>query len=131
MKFDALFLTFFGQFLDNITFEWSGIYDIIIGFLGIEHRETIVMTTGYGDILGTRSLDLGYPFRCIEFRRIESRSQLGILIAMNVTVVHIPFSLGSHAIDTPMEENTELIVLKLLACLQVFWSRCIGLRPSS
>ena len=130
MEFDTLFLTFFGQLLDNIALKCSGIYDIIIRFLGIEHGETIVMTTSYGDILGTRSLDLGYPFRCIEFRRIESRSQLGILIAMNIPVVHIPFSLGSHNIDTPMEENTELIVLKLLTSLQVFGSRCIGLCPN-
>ena len=36
--------------------------------------------------------------------------------------------MGSHAIDTPMQEDTELIVLKFLACLQVLGSRSIRLR---
>ena len=127
MQLNALLLTFFRQLLNNVTLEGSSIHDVVIRFLGVKHRETIVMSACDGDVLGTRSLDLRHPLRSIKLRRIEARSQFGILVAMNVTVIHIPFATGGHAIDAPMKEDTELVVLKLLASLQVLGRRSISL----
>ena len=131
MQLDALLLAFCSQFLQHIPFEWGSIHNVVIRFLGIEHREAIMVTAGDGDVLGTRSLDLRHPFCRIELRRIETRSQLGILIPMDVTVVHVPLAPGGHAIDAPMQEDAELVVLKLLTSLQVLGSRYIRLRHRS
>ena len=127
MKFDTLLLTFLCQFFEYIPLERSRIYDIVVRFFRIKHREAVVVTARDGDVLGTRRLDLRHPFCRIELGRIESRSQFGILVAMDVAVIHVPLAPSRHAVDAPMKKDTELVVLKFLASLQVFGSRYISL----
>ena len=86
-----------------------------------------MVASSEADILGTRSLDGSHPFGSIKLRRIETASQLGILLIVQILVGHCPFAGGEHAIQSPMQEDTELIILKLLSRFQVLWRRLIML----
>ncbi len=98
----------------HVATERSSIYNIIIRILGLEHRASL-MTSGEADRLGTRSLDGSHPFGSIKLRRIETTSQLSILLVIQVLIGrYCPFA-GSDAVQSPMQEDTELIILELLA----------------
>ena len=112
---DALLVALIRQLLHDVAVERSSIYYIIIRILGLEHRESLVVASGEADILGTRSLDGSHPFGSIKLRRIETASQLGILLVVQVLIGHCPFAGSEHAVQSPMQENTELIILELLA----------------
>ena len=117
---DALLVALIRQLLHDVAVERSSIYYIIIRILGLEHRESLVVASGEADVLGTRSLDGSHPFGSIKLRRIETASQLGILLVVQVLIGHCPFAGSEHAVQSPMQEDTELIVLELLAGFQVF-----------
>ena len=127
MQSDALLVALIRQFLHDVAAERSSIYNIIIRILGLEHRETLVMASGEADVLGTRSLDGSHPFGSIKLRRIETTSQLGILLIVQILVGHCPFAGGEHAVQSPMQEDTELIILELLARFQILRGRLIML----
>ena len=120
MQSDALLVALIRQFLHDVTTERSSIYYIIIRILGLEHRESLVVASGKADVLGTRSLDGSHPFGSIKLRRIETASQLGILLVVQVLIGHCPFAGSEHAVQSPMQEDTELIILELLAGFQIF-----------
>lgn len=52
--------------------------------------------------------------------RIESSSQMLVLRIIYVPVLLNPFAVGKHRIDAPMQEDSEFLVLKLLACQDEF-----------
>ena len=117
---DALLVALISQLLHDVAAERSSIYNIIIRILGLEHRESLVMASGEADVLGTRSLDGSHPFGSIKLRRIETACQLSILFVIQVLIGHCPFAGSEHAVQSPMQEDTELIILELLAGFQIF-----------
>ena len=117
---DALLVALISQLLHDVATERSSIYNIIIRILGLEHRESLVMASGEADVLGTRSLDGSHPFGSIKLRRIETACQLSILLVIQVLIGHCPFAGSEHAVQSPMQEDTELIILELLAGFQIF-----------
>ena len=120
-----MFGTCIGQLLHHITFERSRFYNVIIRVLGIEHRESLVMTSSEANIFSSGSLDGCYPFVCIKLRRIESPGQFGILFIIQVVVCHRPLSGSEHGIESPMKEDSKLIVLKFTPGFQVSLCRLI------
>ena len=46
--------------------------------------------------------------------RIEGIGRLGILVTVDAVVLHIPFALTEHAVNTPMKENTKAGVREFL-----------------
>ena len=69
-----------------------------------------------------------HPSGSIEFGRIETSRQFGILLIIKVLVRHGPFSGSQHTVYPPMQEDTEAIVPKLLTGFQVLLRRLVSLR---
>ena len=115
----ALLATGLGQFLQNVLAVGCGLYDVELALLGVPHGETIVMTGGEADVLGTCCLYGTHPFTCIVPVGIESIRHLGILIAVGHCILQVPFALGKHTVDTPMQEDTQLHVTEFLTRAQI------------
>ena len=116
---DTLFLTCLCQFFQYVTTKGSSLHDIELALLGSPHRETIVMTGGEADILGTSLLDATHPLSCIKTVRIESICHLGIFITVGHCILQIPLALSKHAIQAPVQENTQLHISEFLTRLQI------------
>ena len=97
--------------------EGGSIYDIEIGLLGAEHGKSVVMARGDGDIFGPRSFDGRHPFGSIEPRRIKAGGKQIVFRTLDVLVVLVPLALGGHTVYSPMQEDTEFLVLKFFSCL--------------
>ena len=126
MQLDAVSLARIGEFLEHITLEGGGVDDVVVAGSALEHRETVVVARGDGNVAGTGILDGTHPCIGIEARRIEAGWQLGILVTANALVEHHPLAIGQHGIDTPVNEHTQFIVLELLAGTQVLLAGNIG-----
>ena len=85
-----------------------------------------MMTGGNGDVFRTGILDSLHPSVCVELRRVEGLSQLRVFLIANVLVLHHPLAHSHHRVEPPMQEDTELLILKLLTCLNVFRRGMIG-----
>ena len=119
MEGDALAMTLVGEFLENVTLEGSAVYNIIIAVLGLEHRETLVMTSGEADVLGTRRLDSADPLGSVKLSGVETFSELRILMIVQVLVGHSPLASGKHTVEPPVEEDTKAHVAEFLSGLQI------------
>ena len=119
MQGDTLFLALIRQLLQDITSERRCVYNIVIRILRMEHRETVMMARGQTNILGAGGLDGRHPFAGIKPGRIKARREFGVLLPVDVGIVHIPFALRRHTVNTPMEENAEFVILKSLTGLLV------------
>ena len=126
MKFDSLFAASSCQFLYNIPFKRSCLYNVEIRILGIEHGETIMMAGSQTNIFGTRCLDGSHPLICIKFGRIEATCQFGIFLIIQIIVCHSPLTGGKHGIQSPMKKNSELIILKFFTGFEIFFTRLVG-----
>ena len=58
----------------------------------------------------------------IEARGIEARRSLAVFGIGDAGILHIPFALGEHGIEAPVEENAETHVGKFLTRLEIFGS---------
>ena len=114
------------EFLEDITFERGGIHNVVVAGRGLEHRESVVVPRGDGDVAGAGILDGTYPLVGIKARRVKPCRQLGILVAVNLLVEHHPLAIGKHGIDAPVDEYTEFVVLELLAGTQILFTGNIG-----
>ena len=56
---------------------------------------------------------------------VEGIGCLGVFVLVG-TVVEIPFALGEHTVESPVEEDAEAAVGKVLARLQVLRCRCVA-----
>ena len=117
MHIDALLVALIHQLLHDVSLKRSSLHDVEVGIAAVEHRETVVMTGREADVFGTGRLESRYPLSRIEVGGIEATGQLGILLPVEVPVVHHPFAIGHHAVDAIMEKDTELVILKCLTCL--------------
>ena len=124
---DALAVAFVGELLHDVALEWRSVYNVIVGIFRLEHRESLVVTCGEADILGTRCLYLRYPLLGAEARGIEASSQFGVLLVVEVVVGHSPFAGGEHGVESPVKEYSELGVLEVFACRDVVGRGCVGL----
>ena len=120
MQLNVVSLASLGQFFDDISLKWSAINRVIATCCCFKERETIVMTGGNGDILSPSSFDCTYPSIGIELRRVESFSQLRIFLIVNISVGHNPFGYTHHRIEPPVQENSKLLILKLLTSFKIF-----------
>ena len=82
MEFYTLLVALFGQLFEDIAFERSGVYNIIIGLLGVPHRKTVVVTRCDTDIFCTRVLYGFNPVVGIEIGRIEAGGRFSILFCI-------------------------------------------------
>ena len=78
-----------------------------------------MVAAGEADVLCTGILYCSNPLLCVETVGVESVGSLGIFCLVNRVVLQIPFALCEHAVYSPMDEDTELAVGKLLTCFQV------------
>ena len=131
MQSDALLVTFVCQLLQDVALERCCIHDIIVRISSLEHRESLMMTGSKANILRSRRLDSRYPSSCIEPRRIKASCQFSILVVVQILVGHGPLARCQHAIQTPVQENTKLSILKRLARSHVLCRWLITLRLTS
>ncbi len=125
MQFDTLFFTFLRQFLEDVALERGCIYDIVVALTGVPHRKAVMMTGGECYVLGSAFFYGADPFGCVEVCRIEAGGCLCVLFGCDIVIVQVPFALGKHAVDAPVQEDSESVVGKFLSCLKVFRSRYI------
>ena len=130
MEINALFGASLRQFRNHIPLERRCINDVVVGHLGVIHRETIMMTRGEADIFCSGSLDCLNPSMRIKRDGIESAGRLGIFLRV-YTFIKIPFSLCEHTVDSPMEEDSEPVILEPFASLYIFFCRNIVLLCTS
>ena len=126
VELHAISCTGLGQFFDDVALERCSIHAVISAGGGLEERKSIVMARGDGDIFCATVADSLHPCVGIEARGIESLRQLGIFPAVDVLIVHHPFASGKHGIESPVEEDAKLLVLKLFACFAIFNRGLIG-----
>jgi len=65
------------------------------------------------------------PFRGIEFGRVELRREIFVFADRNLLVVHHPLAVAQDAIDAPVDEQSELGVLKPPARFEVLRRRLV------
>ena len=65
-----------------------------------------MMAGGEADVSGAGILDGFGPFRGVEIYGIERRRRFGILLGFR-TIVELPFPLAEHAVDAPVDEDSE------------------------
>ena len=117
-----------GEFAQHIAAEGGTIYYIIVRLLGGKHREAVMMARGEADVLGTGLLESRHPLLGIEARREESMGCLGIFVAVDAGIGHIPLSLAKHTVDAPMEEDAKAAFGESGTCLQIALGGLIGTR---
>ena len=71
------------------------------------------------DILGSRCLDGSHPVVGIELRWVEASGKFLVLFVVEILVGHCPFARREHAVQSPVQEYSELGILKFLACFKV------------
>ena len=96
MELDAVPLAGVSKFFQDIALEGRGIDDVVVADIALEHRETVVVARGDGDVTCSCILDGAHPLVGIETRRIKTGRQLGILVAIDVLVEHHPLAIGKH-----------------------------------
>ncbi len=67
--------------------------DVVVRSLGVEHRETIVMTGGDRHIAGTGILESLNPFLGVVAGGIESGRRVGIFILVQASKLEVPLPL--------------------------------------
>ena len=94
VELESVLAASIGQRLQHIASVGRGFHDIVGACFCLPHRESVVVAAGEGDVLGTGFLEELYPFACAEPGRTEAACKLGILVAVDVAVVHHPFAVG-------------------------------------
>ena len=112
------------QLADYIAAKGSGIHNIILVHLGMEHGKTIVMFTGNNKVLHTAVLCQTDPFVRIKIYRIKGFSQHAVIGIRDRQIGLDPFSIAAaefaapfarqHRIQTPVRHHTVLRFFKPL-----------------
>ena len=126
MQLDAVALASVGKFFEHVALEGSRVHDVVVAHRTLEHRKAVMVARGDGDVAGAGILDGAHPFVGVKTRRIESRRQLSVLVAVDALVVHHPLAVGKHGINAPVNEYTKFVVLELLTGLEVLLAGHVG-----
>jgi hypothetical protein len=111
-ELDALPVALVGQHLEDVLLVGRAVHDVVVGDLGVEHREAVVMLAGDGDVLHARGLGHGHPFRGVELRGVEQAGQLLVIGHADAALMHHPLAVGERAVHAPVHEEAELGVLE-------------------
>ena len=76
-----------------------------------------MVARGKADILCARILERLNPSLCVEAVRVERVSSLLVLLVREFTFTEIPLALSEHTVQSPMEENYEFAICKLMSRL--------------
>ena len=79
-KLEPDFVACFAQLLNDVTFEWRVIDDIVIADRRIEEREAVVMLAGDDDIFHPRILGDLHPLGGAELGWVAGFGQLGVFL---------------------------------------------------
>ena len=126
MQFQAFFLTSLGDFPDYVTSERSGIHHIVGTRFGPEHRESVMMPCGDGEVLGSGGLEGADPLPRIELGRVEAIGKMGVFEVVEVAYLHYPFPLSEHGIYAPVNEDTETVGFEFFPCLEILLGRLVA-----
>ncbi len=108
-----------GQLAHYIASEGCGIDDVVVGTVGIPHREALVVTRGKADVTRTGILDCIYPRIGIEAVGIERIGQFSIFAIVDVAVGHRPLARSEHRVESPVDEYAQLGITERLARLDI------------
>jgi hypothetical protein len=122
----ALLVALVGQLAHHVAFEGGPVDDVPIGVLRIEEAKPVVMFGRHRDVAHAGAFGHCNPDSRIELRGVERGRQLLVLADRRLVIVHHPFAVAQLAVDAPMDEQSELGILKPSACLQVLGRRLIS-----
>ena len=125
MHFQPLTAAFINKFTKHVTMKWSSFNYIIISELRVKHRKTIVVTGSEANIFCPGILKSTNPLFCIKIGRIKTTCRLGILLFINITILHIPLALCKSTIYAPVQENSKFMAGKLFSSFKILGSRLI------
>ena len=125
VQLDAVPSAGIGQLFDDVPFERCSVHGVVCAGRRLEEREAVVVACGDGDVLCAGCLYRRYPCVGIELGGIECFCQLGVFPVVDVPVCHHPFARTDHRVESPMQEDAELLVLELFACLEVLCCRLV------
>ena len=109
-----------GQFLQHVALKGRAVHDVVVACSRLEHGESVVVARGECDVFGTGRLESLHPLLCIELGGVESVGQMCVFLVVDGLFVHDPLAVANHGVDTPVDEDAEFIVLKILARFQDF-----------
>ena len=124
MKLQAFVAAGLGEFLEDVAFEGSAVYDVVFVLLRVKHREAVMVPCGEADIFCSGVFYCLRPLVGVEVDRIESFRGLHVFFGFR-SVVKIPFSLSEHGIYSPVDEYSEPVGGKFLLCFLDFFGRDI------
>jgi hypothetical protein len=89
---DALVVALFRERLQRIFRVRSASNDVPVGNFRIEHRETVVMSRGDGDVFHARRLGQRDPGLGIEFLRIKKLWQVLTFVQLQLAIMKDPLA---------------------------------------
>ena len=95
-------------------------YNVVVRNLAVPHGKTIVMFAGDGNVLHARRLCHLYPGSWIKVGRIKKGRNFFVDFDRYLLLVHYPFAIAKHTVDTPMNEQSELCIFKPFPVFKVF-----------
>ncbi len=116
-ELQALLAAFVGQRLQQALAVRRSVHHVVVGRLGVEQAEAVVVLGGDDDVLDSGFLGKANPFGRIVLDGIELLGQLLVLGHRDVRAVHDPLAdaadglalprAGGHGVQAPMDEHAE------------------------
>jgi hypothetical protein len=125
-ELDALAVGFVGEHLEGIFLVRGALDDVPVGKLGVEHGETVVVAGSDGDVLHAGGFGQSDPGFGVELFGVEEVGQTFVVVEPELAVVENPFTVAEDAVDAPVDEQAELVVLEFLAGFEVFRGGLVG-----
>ena len=91
-ELEPLLTALVGQRPEQVFVDGGGFDGVVVGGLGVEEAETVVMLGGDDDVLDTRRLGVADPLGRIVFDRVELPGEFLVVGHGDVGVVHDPFA---------------------------------------
>ena len=118
-ELDILIATRIRQRLQRVLAIGRGVDDVVVGQLGVEHAEAVVVLARDGDVprpADLASLTQASASNLVGLKRGGSLaySRIGQLV-----VVHHPLALAQQGVDAPVDEEAELGILEPLPSRRV------------
>ena len=115
VKLDALAVSFVGEHFERIFFVGRALDDVPVREFGVEHGEAVVVAGSDGDVLHAGGFGESDPGFGVEFFGIEKVREALVVVELELAVVEDPFAVTEDAVDAPVDEEAEFVVLEVLA----------------